>query len=86
MANEILKDEFQKLYDRRELATWNCVNAVQFVLWAFEAQDFEQTREMLQRAFDGYKQADDAITEFHSQLKKENSTDGNRTDSASDAA
>lgn len=64
---------FQKRYDQRELAALNCVNAVQFVLSVFEAQDFEQSREMLQRALDGYRQADDAITEFHSQLKKENS-------------
>jgi hypothetical protein len=73
---------FQRLYDRREMAALNCVNAIQFVLAVFpstgKAQDLERSRQILQNALDEHKQADDAITEFHAQhiqrLKKENST------------
>jgi hypothetical protein len=71
--------EFQELCDRRDLAAYNCANAIQFCLSIFEAQDFEKSREHLQNALDGYKQADDAVTAFHleqiQRLKKENSRD-----------
>lgn len=68
--------EFQRLQDSRDLMAYNCVNAIQFVLAFFEAQDFEGARKHLQHALDQHKAADDAITEFHKQQaanqKKEN--------------
>lgn len=68
--------ELQSLLEKRDLMAYNCVNAIQFVLSVFEAQDFEQSREYLEAALDRHKKADDAVTEFHQQyarnLKKEN--------------
>lgn len=57
--------EFQRLCEKRECAALNCVNAIQFVLSVFEAQTFEESREMLQRALHLYQQADHEITDFH---------------------
>jgi hypothetical protein len=75
--------EFQRLCDKRECAALNCVNAIQFVLSMFEAQTFEQSREMLQRALDLYKEADRRITECHVQNANQSAqgepNNGNRT-------
>jgi len=67
--------ECQRLTERRDLSAYNCVNAIRDVLNFFEAQDFEQSRQMLQDALDLHKDADRAITEFHKSQtqKKENS-------------
>ena len=75
-----LAQEFQRLCDRRDLAALNCVNAIQFVLSVWEAQEFERSRSMLERALDLHKRADDAISEFHKSIsEKENQSDGNRS-------
>jgi hypothetical protein len=71
--------EFQMLFDRRELATLNCVNAIQFVLAVFEAQEFEESRRMLADALNQYRAADDAITAFHVRITKKENTNGNRS-------
>jgi hypothetical protein len=79
--------EFQRLYDSRELAALNCVNAIQFVLAFFEAQDFEGARKHLQHALDQHKAADDAITEFHkSQTQKKENSNVRSSASRSDVA
>lgn len=76
-------EQFQILCDRRDLSAYNCVNAIQFVLSVFEAQDFEQSREYLQAALELHKQADDAITEFHLRISfKEKQSDGNASKAA----
>ena len=78
-----LGSEFQRLCDRRDLAAYNCVNAIQFVVSVWEAQDFEQSKEMLQRALDLHKEADQTITEFHvrhaQKSTKGDSSNGNRS-------
>jgi hypothetical protein len=69
--------QLEALKAQRDLSAYNCVNAIQFCLLFFEAQDFEGSRKHLQDAFDKHREADDAITEFHRthalNLKKENS-------------
>ena len=71
--------EFQTLSEKRDLAAWNCVNAIQFVLAFFEANEFERSREILQEALDLHKKADQAIADFHlsrrlqARTEKENS-------------
>jgi hypothetical protein len=76
----ILARELEILSNKRELAALNCVNAIQFVLLMFEADDFNRARQHLQEALDGHKKADDAVSEFHvrlsHQLKKENQSHG----------
>ena len=67
--------EFQRLCERRDLMALNCVNAINFVLLMFEAQNFERSREHLQHALDQHKEADLAITEFLNS-KKENQHHG----------
>jgi hypothetical protein len=67
--------EFQRLYDSRELAALNCVNAIQFVLAMFEEKEFAKARPHLQHALGLHKEADDAITEWHkSQTRKKENT------------
>lgn len=68
--SEQLTLEFQRLSELRDLAAYNCVNAIQFVLAVFEAQEFERSRQMLQEALDAHKRADEAITEFHVRLSR----------------
>lgn len=74
---------FQTLCEKRECAALNCVNAIQFVLSMLEAQTFDDSRAMLQRALDLYKEADQRITEFHVQnanpSAQGDSHNGNRT-------
>jgi hypothetical protein len=78
-----LVQEFQTLYEKRELAALDCVNAVQFVLAFFEVQDFEQSRTILQTALDAHKRADDAIAAFHARIsEKENQSHGNNRSAA----
>lgn len=83
MNAETLTTHFQSLCEKRELAALNCVNAIQFVLSVFEAQEFEKSRTCLEDALDLYKQADQRITEFHVQNANQSaqgeSHDGNRT-------
>lgn len=66
----------EKLIEHRDLMAFNCVGAIQFVLLVFEAQDFERSQVYLREALEMYKDADQAITEFHRthalNLKKEN--------------
>lgn len=76
---DLLEDlrKFQRLCEQRDLAALNCVHAVQFVLAVFEAQDFADARQHLERALELHQQADQAVSEFHlshiQQRKKENS-------------
>lgn len=80
MANETLPAEFQRLCERRDLAAYNCVNAIQFVLAMFEAQTFEQSREYLQLALEQHKEADLEVTRFiRIHLEQEKQNDGNRS-------
>lgn len=62
-------NQFQKLCDRRDVAAYACVMAVEFVLLGLE--DFEKARQHLQQALDRYNQADRAIAEFRNSLGKQ---------------
>lgn len=68
--------KLEALIEHRDLMAFNCVGAIQFVLLVFEAQDFERSQVYLREALEMYKDADNAITEFHRthalNLKKEN--------------
>ena len=81
---EKLLAEFQRLSEKRDLAAYNAVNAIQFVLSFWEAQTFEDSRQMLQAALEQFQQSDREITEFHHLLvpKKENHSNGNHTTAA----
>jgi len=57
--------QFESLCSARELAAIHCVSAIQFVLCVFEAQDFEQARQILAEALSVYKRADQTIANFH---------------------
>lgn len=64
---------FAELCMQRDLAAYNCVGAIQFVLSNFEVHDFEQTEKHLRHALDLFVHADQRITDFHKRLEKENS-------------
>jgi predicted negative regulator of RcsB-dependent stress response len=64
--------EFKRLCDKRELAAYRLVGAVDCVLRFFEAEDFDQAEAALRRAKAEYEDADLKITHFLNS-KKENS-------------
>ena len=63
--------EFKRLCDKRELAAYRMVGAVDCVLGFFEAQNFDQAEAALRRAKAEYDAADFTITQFLNS-KKEN--------------
>lgn len=63
---------FAELCMRRDLAAYNCVGAIQFVLSNFEAQDFEEAETHLRRALNLFQRADQSITEYHNNFRTEN--------------
>ena len=69
MAEPVPIAEFRKLCEQRELCALDCVNTIWFVLLHFEAQNFEDARKHLQKAFDRYTEADSKVTEFHQRHK-----------------
>ena len=77
--------EFKRLCDKRELAAYRLVGAVNCVLSFFEAQNFDQAEAALRRAKAEYDAADFLVEQFLNS-KKENSNHGHIASSQSDVA
>ena len=68
---ESLRSEFRRLLERRDLAAYRLVGAVDTVILFQEAQDFESTISLLKRARADFQCADRQITEFRNLHKGE---------------
>lgn len=73
--------EFAELCDRRDLAAYRVVSAVETVIRFWEATDFEEALTVLKRAHSEFEAADLRITEFtnkHLRHQPKGATHGNR--------
>jgi len=71
--------EFEQLVERRDLAAYRAVGAVETVILFWEAQDFEASLSLLKRAHAEFERAESRITDFLNSHKGELPRHGNRT-------
>ncbi len=76
--------QFKTLCEKKELAAYNVMAAATHALASLNLNDPDAARRILERAVFAYREADQAITEFHRKQtsKKENQSHGNSTASA----
>lgn len=63
MANDPA-GEFERLLQLRDLAAYRAVSAIQMVLDFFEALDYESAENMLTKARDEFRAADERVNKF----------------------
>jgi chemotaxis regulatin CheY-phosphate phosphatase CheZ len=71
--------KFEHLLERRDLAAYRVVEAVEAVIGFWEAQDYEASLSLLKRAHAEFERADHQISDFRNLHKGELTCHGNRT-------